>query len=213
VKKVILKTAETKYLIGYSEGNSAYHDRGAVGAGALTSNQGALVFNPWVNITKGTSVSQRIGDEIYPRGMALNIMYWTSAQRASQFVRIIVAVIPKIVGTTIMDGTNFDLIDQGSSNDTVTGMIKKEGVKVLYDKITTFNAHVDTTSGDFGDNRFIKRIYIKSSKGGKLSWGQDGLLVNKPVGVWVIPYQQYNTLRTDILGDVTFTYKMYFKDV
>ena len=47
VKRVIMKTAETKYKIGYAENVALYHDRGASSAGLLTSNQGAIVFNPW----------------------------------------------------------------------------------------------------------------------------------------------------------------------
>lgn len=214
VKRVILKTAETKYYMAASEQNYLYHDRGTSGAGALTSNEGAVVFNPWNNITKGTSISQRIGDEIYPRGMSMRIAVWTRPGRPAQFVRFIVAVIPKVVGTTIMDGTNFDLMDQAGSNDTVTGMIKKEGVKVLYDRMVNLTCPSnDTATCTFGINRIFKKIYIKSKRGGKLTWGQDGYMTNKPVGVWVIPYDNYAALRTDWIAETSFTYKLYFKDV
>ena len=132
----------------------------------------------------------------------------------SQFVRIIVAVIPKIVGTDIMDGSNFDLLDQSSSNDTVTGLVKKEGVKVLYDRMITLPDHGKANDQKLlGDFRFFKKFFIKSKRGSKLSWGQDGLLVNKPVGIWVIPYNTYSTLRSADIGVVSFTYKMYFKDI
>ncbi len=99
-------------------------------------------------------------------------------------------------------------------NDTVTGVIKREGVKVLYDKMITLQQRVGTTTGTHtAPTRFFKKFYLKSKKGGKLSWGQDGLLQNKPVGLWVVPYDHYAALRTDILGKLTFTAKMYFKDV
>lgn len=195
------------------ESQAMYHDRGASTAGALTNNQGALIWNPWYFITRGTSISNRVGDEVYPVGMSLRFMYLCDAQRPSQFVRIIVAVIPKIVGTTALDGSNYDILDAAGSNDTVTGMPKKEGVKVLYDKMVTFNANGDRTVPTTGDNRCFKQIYIKSQNASKLAWQQDGTLVNKPVGVWVIPYDQYGTLRTDILGFCSYTYKLYFKDI
>ena len=70
-----MKTAETKYKIGYAENVALYHDRGASSAGLLTSNQGSIVFNPWFAITKGDTVSNRDGDEIYPRGMSFRLMY------------------------------------------------------------------------------------------------------------------------------------------
>lgn len=65
-----------------------------------------------------------------------------------------------------------------------------------------------------GDNRFFKKIWIKSKRGKKIAWDQaTGLIVNRPVGVWVIPYDNYGSLRTDVLGYVTFTGKMFFKDI
>jgi hypothetical protein len=214
VKKVIMKTAETKYVMGTAENVSLYHDRGTVGPSVLSTHQGAIIFNPWFAITRGDTVSNRDGDEIYPRGMAVRMCYWCAADRQAQYVRIIVAVIPKIVSGYITDGTNFDLLDAAGSNDTVTGFVKREGVKVLYDKVWTGTAKGKTEDADeLGDNRLYKQFYIKSKKGSKVSWQQDGTLSNKPVGIWVIPYDDYNTLRTDILGRCTYTYKLYFKDV
>lgn len=213
VRKVIMRTAETKYLMNSTENLSLYHDRGRIDAGLTTSNQGALVFNPWAFITKGDDVNQRAGDEVYPRGMSCRMLYWCAADRQAQFVRIIVAVIPKVVGTFVTNGSNFDLLDAAGSNDTVTGFVKREGVKVLYDKVWTGTARGKTEDVDEkGDNRFYKQFYIKSKKGSKLNWGQDGNLQNKPVGIWVLPYDDWGTLRSDILGQCTYTYKLYFKD-
>lgn len=199
--------------MGAGENFGLYHDRGSSAAGLLTNNQGAIIWNPWYAITRGDTVSNRDGDEIYPRGMALRLMYISAASKESQFVRIIVAVIPKVVSGTIMDGTNFDLMDASGSNDTVTGMTKREGVKVLYDKMVNLSYQGSRAVERKGDTRFYKKLYIKSKKGGKLSWQQDGTLVNKPVGIWVIPYDQYATLRTEYMGDIAWTYKLYFKDV
>ena len=168
-----MKTAETKYLLGSVENQGLYHDRGSGLAGLLTTNQGAMLFNPWYNITKGDTVSQRDGDEIYPRGMSVRMCYWCAADRQAQFVRIIVAVIPKISAATILDGSNFDLLDAASSNDTVTGFTTREGVKVLYDKMWTGTAKGKTEDADeLGDNRFYKQFYIKSKRGSKISWQQ-----------------------------------------
>lgn len=208
-----MKTAETKYQMGSAEAVGLYHDRESSTAGLLTSNQGSIIFNPWYSITKGDTVSNRDGDEIYPRGMAARFMYAASQGREAQFVRVIVAVIPKIVSGTIMDGSNFDLMDAAGSNDTVTGMIKTEGVKVLYDKTFTLTYSGSRATDRKGDTRLFKKLYIKSRRGGKLSWQQDGTLANKPVGIWVVPYDQYGSLRSDYLGDISWTYKLYFKDV
>lgn len=213
VRRVIRKTAETKYLTGAAENLAVYHDRGAAGAGALTTNQGAIVWDPWYGITKGTGISNRIGDEIYPIGMSMRLAYWAEADRGAQYVRIIFAVLPKNWGSNVTDGTNYDLLDQAGSNDTVTGMCKREGLKVLYDRMVTLHNNPRQASDVFGGSRFFKKIWIKSKKGGKLTWGQDGLLNNKPMGIFVVPYDEYTTPRTSQLGKVAYTYKCYFKDV
>lgn len=213
VKKAILKTAETKYFMGSGEQSQCYHDRGNSNAGLLTSNQGSFVFNPWYQITKGTTISQRIGDEVYPRGMALRLLYNAASDKPAQFVRLIVAVIPKIVNGVIMDGSNFDLMDSSGSNDTVSGMIKREGVKVLYDKVFTLQPQGVRAAPEVGDSRFFKKLYIKSKRGGKLTWQQDGMLANKPVGIWCVPYNKYDEQRLAMLGVLSYTYKLYFKDI
>lgn len=213
VKRVLMRTMETKYLMSGGENASLYHDRGHPAAGLLTSNQGALIFNPWWSITRGTTISNRIGDEIYPSGMSFRFMYNAEADRPAQFVRFIVAVIPKLVGTTVMDGYNFDLLDASGSNDTVTGMIKKEGVKVLLDRTIKLDNTGDRAVATQGDSRLMYKFYLKSKRGSKIAWQQDGTLVNKPVGVWIVPYDRYSSLRSDILGVCSWTYKLYFKDV
>lgn len=214
VKRALLKTSETKYLESASENIALYHDRGATGAGALTTNQGALIFNPWWSIIKGTGVSSRIGDEIYPTGMGVRILLKNEANRPNLHYRIIVAVIPKIYNGSVMDGTNYDLGSGTSGNDILTNYLKKEGVKVLYDKVIHCQ---DQTAGVYGGAnqnyvRFLK-MYIRSKRGQKITWMEDGLLANKPVGVWVIPYEYYGTLRTDLVARASYSFKLYWKDV
>ena len=222
VKKVLMKVAETKYRLGGVEDQPLYHDRGAVGAPVLSTLQGALIWNPWNLIEKGTEHYQRVGDEIYARGMSVRMSYWCAADRQAQFVRIIVAVIPKIYkfpgsgAQVITDGTNFDLFDVQGMNDCISSYVMGEGVKVLYDRVQQLKCVGKSEDADQkGDQRFFKRFYIKSKKGSKLKWGgyPDNQLLNRPVGIWVIPYDDYGTLRTDTLGWCTYSYKLYYKDV
>lgn len=221
VRKAVLKTSETKYRIAAVENLALYHDRGDAVAGALATTQGAMIWNPWFSISRGTAPGNRIGDEIYPVGMALRLCYWCAADRQAQFVRIIVASVPRVStypggpGPVVTDEGKVDLMDPAGSNDTVTGMIKSSdtGIKVLYDRIWTGTAKGKTEDADeLGDNRFFKKIWLKAKRGSKITWGVDGYIKNNPIGVWVLPYDDYNTLRTDILGRCSFTYKLYFKD-
>lgn len=222
VKKAVLKVAETKYRIFAEEWVDLYHDRGAANAGALASTQGSLIFNPWFNyVTKGTSVGNRIGDEIYPRGISLRMCYWCAADRQAQFLRFIVVSLPRVntypggPGEIVTTAGSVDLMDPAGSNDTVTGMIKSSdtGIKVLFDKLYTLRVVGKTEDADqIGEQRWFKKFWIKAKKGSKLTWGIDGYLKNNPMAIYVIPYDDYNTLRTDILGKISYTCKLYWKD-
>jgi hypothetical protein len=207
--------------MGSVENLDLYHDRGDSIAGALQTTQGALMFNTWNGIVKGTGTNQRVGDEIYPVGMAMRIAYYCAADRQAQYVRIIVATVPRVNtypgsgGQVIASAGTYDLLDPTGANDTVTGFIKppESGIRVLYDKMWTGTARGKTEDADeIGDNRFFKKIWIKAKRGSKLMWQPDGFLKNNPIGVWVIPYDDYNTLRTSIVGRCSFTYKLYYKD-
>lgn len=221
VRKAVLKTSETKYLITATEEQILYHDRGTPTAGLLSTTQGAVEFNPWATIVKGTGANNRIGDEIYPIGMSIRMYYLCAADRQAQFVRIIVASVPRVntfpgsAGQVISSAGTYDLMDASGSNDTVTGMVKSgdSGIKVLYDRMWVGKCVGKSEDADqLGDNRFFKKIWIKAKKGSKLTWQQDGFLKNNPIGIWVLPYDDYNTLRSDQLGKMTHTMKLYWKD-
>lgn len=222
VKRVLKSQAEGKYREGSFENVALYHDRGAVGAGLLTTNQGAIIWNPWYDITRGGGPGNRDADEIHPSGFAVRMLIRNATDRPNVHYRIVVAVIPKIYNGTVMDGTNFDLGSGASGNDIMTNFFKKEGVKVLYDKMIhgyTQSTFVSTGAGGGAAtmasqayNKFIK-FYIRSKKGSKIKWMEDGRLANNPVGVWVIPYENYDTLRSDVVAHVSFSYKMYWRDI
>jgi hypothetical protein len=49
----------------------------------------------------------------------------------------------------------------------------------------------------------LKNTVLKVSET-KLTWQTDGYLKNNPIGVWVIPYDNYSTLRSDAMGYCSF---------
>jgi len=222
VRKAVLKTSETKTRLFASENVSLYHDRGTSDAGLISSTQGAIIFNPWYNVTRGTAVGNRIGDEIYPVGMAIRLAYWCAADRQAQYVRIVVCSVPKAstianAGAEVVTaGGSLDILDPAGSNDTVTGMIQSaddSGIKVLYDKLWTGTAKGKTEDADeLGDNRFFKKIWIRAKRGSKIHWRPDGYMKNNPLAVYVLPYDDYGSLRSDILGKCSYTCKLYYKD-
>jgi hypothetical protein len=111
-----MKTAETEHREGAHENIDLCHDRGEASAGALTTDQGAIPFNPWHTIGKGVGVSACIADEIYPRGPALRILLTPDPNRRPALnYRVAVAVIPRTCNGVLTDGTDYDL-GSGSSD-------------------------------------------------------------------------------------------------
>lgn len=208
VKRVIMKTTELHYATSYNENLNLYHDVG-YGAGP-TTNQQAILFNPWVNITKGDTISQRTGDEIIACGMKVRLWLANKIDRPNVIYRVIVVVLPKYYGGALTTGNNVDLFQTASGNNTMTAMPKREGFKILYDKIVPNEAHISW--GNSHEAHKFKQFYIKSKKGSKLKWMEDGTLANRPMAFYVIPYDSFGTLQTDNIASCCFSYSLFFRD-
>jgi len=214
INRVLMKRAETKSLIASSENVQLYHNMGASGVAF-----NAIIFNPWKFINQGAGANNRIGTEIYPRGLAVRMELFNKLDRPNITYRIVVAVIPKFyngAGT----GSTFDWRDTtGSSNSLLSWVKPDAGIKILYDKIVRNEAHFSAipsgTSGDQDGKEAHKMIkfYIKSKRGQKLLWDPTGDLVNKPMVMYVIPYDSYGTLTTDNIASVSINTKYYWKDI
>lgn len=214
ISKVLMKKAETKTLVAATENVQLYHNFGASNT-TLT----AVIFNPWAAIPVGAGPNQRIGTEIYPRGMAVRLELFNKLDRPNIHYRVIVAVVPKIIGTTAVTAA-FDFRDINGSANVITAWMKPDtGIKVLYDKVIRNEAHFSAiATGATGDqdnkeaHKFVK-FYIKSKPGQKLLWDQYGNLINKPMIMYVLPYDSYGTLVTDNIASCAINTKYYWKDI
>jgi hypothetical protein len=89
---------------------------------------------------------------------------------------------------------------------------------VLYDRVVPIEAHysrgvgVETSSASFKEAHKFKKFYIKSRKGSKLKWMEDGSLANRPMAFYVIPYDSWGTLQTDNIASCAYSYCCYFRD-
>jgi hypothetical protein len=102
VRKAVMKTAETKYYDIMMENRQLYHNLGGNGTSIpLSVTSLTPWFNPWANIAEGSRRFERVGNKISPRGMSLKIYLANKADRPNTMIRLIVAVLPKLVGTTI----------------------------------------------------------------------------------------------------------------
>lgn len=221
VKKVVMKIAETKFYDIGIENVELYHNCGefiTLFPGYVTS----IVdwFNPWAKILKGDNRYNRIGDRITPRGMSIKLMLFSKQDRPNTKYRVMVCTLPKNTGGTITTA-RFDplqLPNTGICNNNLLQTADHDvGVKVLYDRIISMNTQ-SWTAGNAGwaHKEFTKcvKLWIKRKRARDIVFSTSAQeIVNKPLAVYVIPYEEYSTLETDNIASCAGLMRMYYKDV
>lgn len=221
VTQVLMKKAETKYFdIGF-EDRQLYHN-----LGSEPSPPGVVIpvnvtsssdwFNPWAKIQQGTLRLNRIGDKITPRGMSLKLYLATKADRPNTMFRVIVAILPKelagVVTTNVFDP--FQIANNGTlGNNMLFPPDTDEGVKFLYDRIHKVGLNQVEAVANKEKTKQV-RLWIKRKRSSTIVYNTAGnTIVNKPLAVYCIPYEQYSTLTTDRVGSWAGFMRMYYKDV
>lgn len=222
VKKVLMKTAETKYYDRALENHQLYHNLGSNVGGLVPVNVTAIpqFFNPWAFIDKGTGRFNRIGDKITPRGMSLKLYIANKTDRPNTMIRLIVAILPKQVNGTITTAEfdPFQIANSGTNgNNLLWPADSNVGVKFLYDKIHRITAQQFTgNQGGRADREMTKivKLWIKRKKASTIVYGDTALdIINKPLAIYAIPYEQYSTLTTDNVASLAGVMRLYYKDV
>ena len=220
VKKVIMKTAETKYKDIGVENVQLYHNLGAttlLAPGNVTAI--SQWFNPWATITPGNDRSERIGDKITPRGMSLKIYLASKSDRPNTMIRLIVATLPKaragVVTTNVFYPFQFPNVG-ALGNNMLMPADHDKGVKFLYDKIIRFGPQqVNSVPGvAFKELTKVVKLWIKRKRASQIVF--DTVLqeiVNKPLAIYAIPYEQYSTIETDNVVSMAGFMRMYYKDI
>lgn len=219
VKKVLMKTSETKYYdIGF-ENEQLYHNCGTfqlLFPGYIRAI--SQWFNPWSVIQKGTNRFNRIGDKITPRGMSIKLWLGNKRDRPNLQYRIIVAILPKVVAgdITIPRFDPFQIPNSGLlGNYMLSPADHDKGVKFLYDRV--FTVQQNTAFADANHAREIhayKKLWIKRKRSRDIVYDTTSTdIVNKPLAVYVIPYDSYGTLNTDNIASCAGYMRMYYKDI
>jgi hypothetical protein len=223
VKQVILKTAETKYYDVGVENYQLWHNLGFGVVAPTTVTALPTIFNPWQNIVLGSARFNRIGDKIIPRGISLK-MYWANKyDRPHTMLRIIVAVLPKVFNGNVVTNA-FDPLQNPNAGILGNTMLypadHDKGVKFLYDKIHRMpTQQVATFAVQPGGAAFNKemtksiKLWIKPKKGGSIMFDTTSTtIVQRPIAVYCIPYEQFSTVTTDNIASVACYMRLYFKD-
>jgi len=220
VGKVLMSKAETKYYDRGVEDVQLFHNLGRGGSPLLPPTSITSIpqlFNVWADIQQGTSRFQRIGDEITPRGMKVNMWLGNKADRGNTLIRIIVAVLPKTFGGVVVD-YQFDplqLPNSGSLGHTnLFPADKDKGVKFLYDRIhRPSGASCYNGVNNKEQNKYVS-LWIKPKRGTKIRFDTtSSTIVNKPIAIYCIPYEQYNTATTSNIASCAAFMRLYYKDV
>lgn len=219
VKKAVMKVAETKFFDIGIENVELYHNCGefiTLFPGYVTS----IVdwFDPWAKIQKGTSRFNRVGDKISPRGMSIKLYLASKQDRPHTQYRVIVATLPKNTGGTITTA-RFDPLqipNTGTCNNNMLQIADHDvGVKFLYDRIIKVDSMGWYSTANNGKEytKFVK-LWIKRKRPRDIVFSTSAQeIVNKPLAVYVIPYEQYSTLETDNIASCAGLLRMYYKDV
>lgn len=224
VKQVLMKKTETKYLDRGVENQQLYHNTGfGVGIPPFPISSIPGLFDSWANITMGTSRSERIGDRITPRGMSLKIYLANKADRPNTMVRLIVAVLPKSRGTTVT-GSQFSPFQIPNTGILGNVMLyppdQDKGVQFLYDKIHRIgpNQAIGRNYPEYGstarEGTKVVKLWIKRKRSSDIIYDTvTQEIVNKPIAVYAIPYEQYSTLTTDNIASFACYQRLYYKDL
>jgi len=226
VKRVLMKNSETKYQDIAFENRQLYHNLGSepnppgvVIPVNVTSSPDWI--NPWITITQGTARNQRIGDKISPIGMSLKIWLANKQDRPNTMYRLIVAILPKLVGTTITSNV-FDPFQIATNGTTGNNMLlppdKDLGVKFLYDRVHTFSQEYGFPAAGqtLKEKTKLIKLWIRRKRQSPIVFSGPLVgttLMNKPLAIYCIPYEQFSTLTTDRVGSWSGYMRMYYKDI
>lgn len=224
VKRVLMKTAETKELTFGFENQQLYHNTGVSGLTFV----GPILFNTWNLIGQGTGEQQRLGKEIYARGFSLRLWMANKLDRPNIMYRLIVCILPKTWNNARVTAGSIDIGEPMNSGGAVGNYMvlpvdTEKGIKVLYDRV--FNLQVGNSSQSFAQGGLrpagnlechtYKKLWIRSKKNSKCIYESNGSqdILNKPMAVYLIPYDSYGTLATDNIASCTGVCKLYWKDI
>lgn len=217
VTQVLMKKAETKYYDIGIENVELYHNCGQF-ITLFPGYETSIVdwFNPWGKILKGTGRMNRIGDKITPRGMSIKMFLASKADRPNTQYRILICILPKVIGGVVTTA-RFDFRQTPNSGATAdVNLISRpdtdKGIVTLYDKIVTLPGPYENAGTK--EKTKVVNLWIKRKSNRPVVYDTtDTDIINRPIAIYVIPYEQYSTLETANIASITGNLRMYYKDV
>ncbi len=138
VKRVLMKSSETKFVEKGENNVQLYHNVGQstlVPIAPFTPKSMPSLFNLWADVTPGTGRQERIGDKISPVGMKLQLFLANKADRPNTMIQVIVARLPKTYNAVITSTVFDPFQNTGTGNRMILQADSDRGVRFLYDRI------------------------------------------------------------------------------
>jgi len=218
-----MSKVETKYYDRGVQDVQLYHNLGRGTLITVPTQVSSIpeLFNVWADINQGTARYQRIGDEIVPRGVKINMWLANKIDRPNTKIRVIVAILPKAFGGVVVP-FDWDPLQQPNSGTLgLTGLYpadKDKGVKFLYDRVHSMGAdqpgaYTDVSGWLRKERTKFLSIWIKPKKGTRVKYDTTSSTIqNRPLAVYCIPYEQYDTATTSRVSSVAANMRLYYKD-
>lgn len=211
-KAVMQKNTETKFVVHGAQRATLYHN------GGTTGTSGAYQYNLFNNTlpTQGSTESSRDGNEIYIRGVKLNLLITLPYDRLA--TKVIMYVFKCNRGVNLL--TSYDQIFDNVSANWLLDNVDTGRVKVLYKKIVSCGTKINPNVPVAGANRELtlaRKIWIPINK--KMVFQDDtatsGTGNNLPYDYVAVfaAYDAWGSLTSDICAYVKVDAKLYFKDM
>lgn len=204
IKSISLRNSETKCVHKSEENIQLNHNSGYQIQQLLYTQQGIT------DTGAGTAVySNRLGDEVIARGISIKMWVATKLDRPNVQFRFVVY---KYQSATF---PNLASCFKGMSANRLLDDLDTEDKTIVYQKLFYIekgfsgNANV-ATAGREAHKLFKCWIPLKNKK---ITYNDAGTVPKfHNYGFFIVPYDSFGTLGTDIIASFSYNYKFYFKD-
>lgn len=196
---------EVKYHDNFMENVTLFHCASAgLAANTITSSYFLTAFPQ-----QGTSATQRIGDRVNLKEIAVRIWMSNKSDRPNVMYRVSAIIVPGLVG-----GTSGAWSTYFAGVQSILAMPKVDNCTLLYDKIINPDQHANTlipSNTYTGKERsFQHQFAIPVNK--VVSVNSSFVCDTANIVLFVTAYDAYATLATDAIGTYAVQSRVYFTD-
>lgn len=213
IRSVSLKNTETKYNQHGAENIQLQHNGGISNRVAFADGGG--IINA-LKTSQGTGQNQRLGDEVFVKGIKFKFWLANKSDRTNVTYRIIVYTAPK---DTYAAGAPANFWE-GTVGNKLLDKINTDKYKILRQRMVYVGgeqrAQTVTDSGVVGkEHTRLVSMWIPM-KNKRIKYESDGgeipMYSQNIIQVGVLAYDAFGTLTTDNIASFAYTSTMYFKD-